>query len=249
MAFCYGIFFALLVFIAVQPNEIMKHILVNNEGYVLERTNGAHIVDLTKLSENFVSGSSSGICVEILSQAAYDSLQTKDDDTLYFISGTTQYMSEYLEDNFCRKPVVLYETDGTTGLSGVNANTLGENWQLTGYDFSPYKYLKCYFKVSDFKTSSNYLTPAIVVELPLDNASRAKRDNSATSPSTPCDMYLAGGNATNPNDRDVSINAIVAVDTTKTKFQVVSVHSIAGTILGERNSDGRYCYKIEGHFD
>ena len=177
--------------------------MINDEGYILERVDGAYIVDLTKLTTDFA-----------------------------------------------RKPVVLYETDGATGLLGVNANTLGENWQLTGYDFTPYKYLKCFFKVSDYSVGSNYLTPALVIELPLDNASRSKGVNDTiSSGKVPCDMYLGGGCVTNPSDRNVLFNVIVAVDTTKTKFQVVSEHSIYGTAQGDRNNNGRYCYKIEGHFD
>ena len=54
-----------------------------------------------------------------------------------------------IQQNFVRKPVVLYETDGTTGLLGVNANELGYNWQLEGYDFTPYQYLRCYIKMAD----------------------------------------------------------------------------------------------------
>lgn len=228
----------------------MKHALENNEGYVLERTNGTHIVDLTKLSENFVSGSSSGICVQILSQVEYDNIQTKDPSTLYFITGSSEDIYDWLGQNFARKPVVLYQTDGTSGLLGVNANTLGENWQLTNYNIAPYKYLRCYFKVSDYSVSSNYLTPALIVDLPLDDASRSKGVNDTVSTGkVPCDMYLGGGGVTNPSDRNVSFNVIVAVDTTKTKFQVVSEHSIYGTAQGDRNTDGRYCYKIEGHYD
>lgn len=150
---------------------------------------------------------------------------------------------------FARKPVTLWETDGTTGLLGNNDGTPGENWQLTGLDMTPYKYIKCYFKISDFKTSSNYLTPALVVTIPLDAASRAQKDNTAISPSVPCDMYIGGVNSTNPSDRNVSFCILAAVDTTKTKFQVISQHSIYGTALGGRNDNGRYCYKIEGYFD
>lgn len=181
----------------------MNYFLSNNEGYVLYRTDGTYIVDLTQLP-----------------------------------------------DNFARKPVVLYETDGTTGLLGVNAGSLGENWQLTDYDFSPYKYIRCFFKVSDYSVSSNYLTPALIIDVPLDDASRSKGVND-TIPSgkVPCDMYLGGGGTTNPSDRNVSFNVIVAVDSTKTKFQVVSEHSIYGTAQGDRNNSGRYCYKIEGHYD
>lgn len=152
--------------------------------------------------------------------------------------------------NFVKKPNILYETDGTTGILGVNSNTLGNSWQLEGYDFTPYKFLRCYIKVSDYSQESNYLTPAIVVTVPLDNASRSKGVNDTVSTGkVPCDMYIGGGGATNPSDRNVSFNVLVAVDSTKTKLQVVSEHSIYGTALGGRNDNGRYLYKIEGCYD
>lgn len=89
----------------------------------------------------------------------------------------------------------------------------------------------------------------MVITLPLDEASKAKADNSGISPSQPCDLYIGGGNSTNPSDRNVSFNILVAVDSTKTKFQVLSEHSIYGTALGGRNDNGRYCYRIEGWFE
>ena len=92
-----------------------------------------------------------------------------------------------ITQNFSRKPVVLYETDGTTGLLGVNANELGYNWQLEDYDFSPYQYLRCYIKMADQSMTSNALTPAMIIELPLDQAVLAKSANDSTSisPKTP----------------------------------------------------------------
>lgn len=157
--------------------------------------------------------------------------------------------TSYLSQNYARKPVVLYETDGTTGLLGVNATSLGENWQLQDYDFSPYKYLKCYFKMSDYNRTSNYLTPSLVVILPLDAASKSKSDNTTLNPSTPCDMYVSASAGFNPNDRNTLYVVMVAVDTTKTKFMVVSQNSLYGTALGGRNDNGRYLYKIEGCYD
>lgn len=164
---------------------------------------------------------------------------------------STAYVSlEYVQQHFIRKPDVLYETDGTTGLLGINNNSLSTNWQLENMDFTPYKYLKCYFKNSDYEQTSNYLTSALVIILPLDDASKSLAVNGTmTSGKVPCDMYLAGGGTTNPNDLNVLYNILVAVDSTKTKFQVVSQTSLYGTAKGNRNNDGRYLYKIEGWYD
>ena len=85
---------------------------------------------------------------------------------------STAYVNlEYVQQHFIRKPDVLYETDGTTGLLGINNNSLSTNWQLENMNFTPYKYLKCYFKNSDYEQTSNYLTSALVIILPLDELS------------------------------------------------------------------------------
>lgn len=150
-------------------------------------------------------------------------------------------------DNFVSKPVVLYQTDGTTGLLGVNANQLGNDWQLENYDFSPYKYLRCYFKMSNFGATSVDLTPSMVIELPLDTASK----------SSSCDMYIAGGIAPNPSDPTSISTVLVAVDSTKTKFQVINQFSYDEWTYDNNydnspvanNNNGRYLYKIEGCSD
>lgn len=160
-------------------------------------------------------------------------------------------LQTYVDETFARKPVIVYETDGTTGLLGVNAGTLSaNNWQLQNLDLTPYSYIKCYFKVADFSVSNVYLTPAMVVVVPLDEASLSKAVNdSSPAGKEPCDMYIGGNTATNPNDPDVHIAMIVAVSNDKTKLQVVQQNSIAGTINGARNNNGRYLYKIEGYYE
>lgn len=153
-------------------------------------------------------------------------------DTAYWVANT-----------FVRKGEVVYQTDGTTGLLGLNVdNKLSNNWQLTGLTLSGYTYLKCYVKMSNHVSGGTYLTPGVVIILPLDDEWLSQGVNGER-------MYIAGSTTTNPNDPDVHFAVLVAVDSTKTKFQVVSENSIAGTILGQRNGDGRYLYKITGHFD
>lgn len=152
------------------------------------------------------------------------------------------YTAAWVIENFQKKPVVLYETDGKTGLLGINDNTMSlTTWQLENLDFSPYKYVIAYFKQADrdFSTlQSNYVTPSTMVFIPLDDASKSSGYNA----------YIGGTNTTNPNDRNVHFCVLAAIDETKTKFKVVSEHSIYGTTLGGRNDNGRYCYKIEGHY-
>ena len=143
---------------------------------------------------------------------------------------------------FVRKPDVLYETDGTTGLLGINADMDTTTWQLTDLDFTPYKYVTAYIKQADLPltgTDHLYATPSVVVTIPLDAASR----------STQYDAYVGAGGGTNMQDRDVHFAVLCAIDSTKTKFKVLAESSIAGTISGDRNTNGRYCYKIVGYYD
>jgi hypothetical protein len=143
---------------------------------------------------------------------------------------------------FVRKPDVLYETDGTTGLLGINADMDTTTWQLTDLDFTPYKYVTAYIKQANLPltgTDHLYATPSVVVTIPLDAASR----------STKYDAYVGAGAGTNMQDRDVHFAVLCAIDSTKTKFKVLAESSIAGTISGDRNTNGRYCYKIVGYYD
>ena len=143
---------------------------------------------------------------------------------------------------FVRKPDVLYETDGTTGLLGINADMDTTTWQLTDLDFTPYKYVTAYIKQANLPltgTDHLYATPSVVVTIPLDAASR----------STQYDAYVGAGAGTNMQDRDVHFAVLCAIDSTKTKFKVLAETSIAGTISGDRNTNGRYCYKIVGYYD
>jgi len=167
--------------------------------------------------------------------------------------------SDDLSNMYVRKPDVLYETDGTTGLLGLNQSELGYSWQLQGYDFTPYKYLRCYFKMADFSLANAALTPSMVIELPLDTASLSKSadDSTQEDQKTPCDMYIAGGVVSNPSDPTSVFTVLVAVDSTKTKFQVVNEISYDefqyddnySNTVTNRNNNGRYLYKIEGCYD
>jgi len=157
--------------------------------------------------------------------------------------------------DFVSRPVVLYQTDGTTGLLGVNEDELGNDWQLENYDFTPYKYLRCYFKMGNFSTTNPNLTPSMVIELPLESASKSKSAPSGDGQA--CDMYVAGGVAPNPSDPTTVLSVLVAVDSTKTKFQVVYQNMYDGWQYDdnysnsptEANNNGRFLYKIEGCFD
>lgn len=141
-----------------------------------------------------------------------------------------------------RAPDVVYETDGTTGLLGENSSSTSlTSWQLENMDFTPYRYAVAYIKQANLPltgTSSGNVTPAMTVIIPLDAASR----------STQYDAYFGSADGGHLNNKDIHFSIICAIDSTKTKFKVLSEVSVTGTIQGNRNSDGRYCYKIEGWY-
>ena len=230
----------------------------NDNGEIVSFSNDATLLGVMSQYENVIedvklNGTSLPVTnksVNVTVPNAYDGLDsTSATDALAANQG--RVLKEYIDSNFTRLPVVLYETDGTTGLLGVNNNEMGYNWQLENQDFTPYKFLRCYIKEADMSTSSNALTPSMVIDLPLDAASLAKSANDSTSiaPRTPCDIYVAGAAACNPSDQNRVFNVLVAVDITKTKFQVVCENSLYGTAQTNRNTDGRYCYKIEGYYN
>lgn len=132
-------------------------------------------------------------------------------------------------------PVVVYETDGTTGLLGHNNSSFANYWQLENLDLTPYKYIKCYFKAASTADSSTY-TPAVVVTVPLDAASMGPT------------AYMGGVMVALPFNRNRQYMVSCAVDSTKTKFQVIHQNTFWDISTSDANSDGRYCYKIEGYF-
>lgn len=200
--------------------------LTNDSGFT------TNVGTITGITMNGVSKGTSGDVDLGTVITEHQTLKTINNQT---ITGSSNF-------NLVSKPIVLYETDGTTGLLGVNNNTLGNNWQLENYDFTPYKYLRCYLKMANLATNSNALTPAMIIELPLDDASKATGSGN-------CDMYVAGHTAVSPSNQNQVYTVLVAVDSTKTKFQVVCENRLYGTVQTNVNSDGRYLYRIEGCFD
>lgn len=142
---------------------------------------------------------------------------------------------------------ILYETDGNTGLLGLNKSNISGNWQLEK-DFSRYKSIKCYFKQSDHDMTNKSLTPSIVIELPLDESSLAKTVVNANigSIKTPCNIFIAGINASMVNDIQSHYRVSVAVDGEKKRFKVIDQYIINGENIKFANNDGRYLYKIIG---
>lgn len=130
-------------------------------------------------------------------------------------------------------PVIIYETDGTTGLLGHNQSSLDNHWQLENLDLSSYSYLKCYFAAGS--ASGDARTPAVIVDVILDNA--------AVGPTG----YIGSIQTCLPFNRNREYLVSCAVDTTKTKFQVIHQNTLWDVTTSDANNNGRYLYKIEGY--
>lgn len=133
-----------------------------------------------------------------------------------------------------RKPDVIYQTDGTTGLLGHNGSSLDNKWQLENLVLSAYTHLRCYFSCGTATGDSR--TPGVVVEIPLDDA--------AVGPTG----YIGSIQVPLPFNRNRGYLISCAVDTTKTKFQVLHQNTLWDISVSNANSNGRYCYKIEGWY-
>lgn len=133
-----------------------------------------------------------------------------------------------------QKPDIVYETDGTTGLLGHNNSSMDNQWQLENLSLTGYSFIRCYF--SSGSASGDSRTQAVVVEVPLDNA--------AIGPSG----YIGSTMAPMPFNRNREYLVSCAVDSTKTKFQVIHQNTLLDVTTSDANSDGRYCYKIEGWY-
>lgn len=234
------------LFIKNDNGEIVS--FSNDDALLGAMTQYENVIEDVKLNGTSLPVSNKSVNITALTEV-YDGLDSSA-TTVALAANQGRVLKEYIDSNFAKMPVVLYETDGTTGLLGVNNNELGYNWQLENQDFTPYKFLRCYIKEADMSITGNALTPSMVIDLPLDVAALAKsaNDSTALNPLTPCDIYVAGAAACNPSDQNRVFNVLVAVDSTKTKFQVVCENSLYGTAQTNRNTDGRYCYKIEGYY-
>ena len=149
------------------------------------------------------------------------------------------------ESNDCS--VLLYETDGNSGLLGLNNASISDGWQFE-CDFSRFNSIKCYFKESDHDCANKNLTPSVIIELSLDNASLSKSVVSANigSIKTPCNIYIASVISGMVNDKTSFYKVSVAVDDEKKKFKVLNQYIISAENVRLANNDGRYLYKIIG---
>ena len=145
-----------------------------------------------------------------------------------------------------RKPVVVWEVDGTTittGLVGVGEDiSANPNWQLTDLDLTPYKRLKIFSKAAQKagSTASASTTPAIILEMSLDpRAAIAEYGGN----------YVASNVVQKPNDPNRLCTLCCAVSADKTKFEVLRMTNLYGTAATSNADVNAYVFKIEGYYD
>lgn len=148
-------------------------------------------------------------------------------------------------DQFQRKPVTVWEVDGTvvtTGLVALETDmTANPNWQLTGLDMTPFKRIKVYTKAAQKSgsTASASTTPSDVLEISLDPRAAGPYGG----------HYIASNVIQKPNDRNRFSTLCCAVSADKTSFAVLRMTNLYGTAATDNSDVGAYVFKIEGYYD
>ena len=133
------------------------------------------------------------------------------------------------------KPVLIYS--GNPGFYAINSSAL-TTWQVEGLDLSEFKYIRFYIKASNigFNDSNNFTAP-MYVDVILDPEAKSSQ----------YDAYLGVTSNICAGNRNRSFTTVAAVDSTKTKVQLLYQTSLWDVTVSSAASDGRYCYKIEGY--
>lgn len=145
-----------------------------------------------------------------------------------------------------RKPVVVWEVDGTvvtTGLVAVGEDiSANPNWQLTDLNLTPYKRIKIFSKAAQKAgtTASASTTPAMVLEMSLDSRAAIAEYGG---------NYVGSMLAQKPNDANRLCTLTCAVSADKTKFEVLRMTNLYGTAATSNSDVNAYVFKIEGYYD
>ena len=126
-----------------------------------------------------------------------------------------------------------------TKIYGQKSSSISNTWDLTNLNLSPYKYIKVFIKGSDGNNSDTDMTSPIIVTIPLDSGVIS---GGAT-------YYSGAGITAGINNHNRMWVSFCAVDSTKTKFQLVRTISLYGTAGTDASDNGRFLYRIEGWYD
>ena len=180
------------------------------------------------------------ICINYLSGKTQ--MSTKDSSGLMAKFSCDDYIFQQFDTRYYKAPVVVYETDGTSGLLGENKlNNIDISvWDLENLNLSGFSFLKCYVKEPNEPYTGNSLSPSLIFDIDLD--SRSLSNASGTK------IFLGGGSSIYPNDRNRIFTCLACVDETKTKFKFLREQSLYGTAVDLTTNNGKYLYKIEGWY-
>ena len=169
-------------------------------------------------------------------------IKTIDGSTLLGSGNIDLYNSLYnrLNTVFVHKPDIIYQyQSGYTQIFGQKSNSITNTWDLTDLDLTPYKYIKVFIKGSNDGNTDTYLSSPIICTISLD---ASIIEGGAT-------YYSGVGVSSYPNNHNRLVLAFCAVDSTKTKFQLIRTVSLYGTDGTDASDKGRYLYRIEGWYD
>lgn len=144
-------------------------------------------------------------------------------------------------NEFQRKPVTIWETDGT-GLVGLNTDmSANPSWQLTNLDFSPFKRVKIYTRAAQKSgaTASASTTPAVILEMSLDSRAAGPYGG----------HYIGSYMGQKPNDANRLFTVTCAISADKTSFAVLRMSTLYGTAATSNSDVNAYVFKIEGYYD
>ena len=149
---------------------------------------------------------------------------------------------ETLLAGYQRKPVVVWEANGS-GLVALDTNmSASPSWQLTGLNMSPFKRVKIYTKAAQKSgtTASASTTPAIVLEMLLD---------SRAAISAYGNNYLGSTIVQKSNDNNRLATLTCAISSDKTSFAVLRMTNLYGTAATDNADVGGEVFLIEGYYD
>ena len=172
----------------------------------------------------------------------FESISNKVTSVVNYSTSTAKYpTTKAVFDEFQRKPVVIWETDGT-GLVGLNTDmSANPSWQLTNLDFSPFKRVKIYTRAAQKSgsTASASTTPAAVLEMSLDPRAAGPYGG----------HYIGSYMGQKPNDANRLFTVTCAISADKTSFAVIRMTTLYGTAATSNSDVPAYVFKIEGYYD
>lgn len=122
------------------------------------------------------------------------------------------------------------------GVSAVNKDMTGltsSDFQIQNVNLFGAKYIRCVIKGGG--DTNDRQTPPIVVEVDL-------------SVPDAFGNYVGVAGGLQENDQNTTINCIVAVNSSKNAICFVGCKSLYGTVVGDRNNNGRNLVKVEAFY-